>query len=70
MQKYLKTKIAKYCTNNRLETRLSFEKDAENLERCLILAKLEIIFDKSIITDYEKNQESAEIERCSMTAKV
>ena len=53
-----------------METRLSFEKDAENLERCLILAKLEIIFDKSIITDYEKNQESAEIERCSMTAKV
>ena len=63
-------KIAKYCTNKRLETWLSFQKDAGNLERCLILAMLKMIFDKSIPTLYEENQESAVIKRYSMTGKV
>ena len=52
-----------------METWLSFQKDAGNLERCLALAILKFI-DKSIPTAYKQNQESVEIERYSMTGEV
>ena len=70
MQKWLKIKIAKYCTPKRLETWLSFQKDAGNLESCLVLALLKLIIDKSIPTACKENQESVEIERYSMTGEV
>ena len=63
-------KTAKYCTHKRLETWLSFQKDAGNLERCVALAILKLIIDKSIPTAYKQNQESVEIERYSMTGEV
>ena len=53
-----------------METWLSFQKDAGNLERCLVLAILKLIIDKSIPTAYKENQESVEIERYSMTGEV
>ena len=53
-----------------METWLSFQKDAGNEESCLILAKLIMIFDKSILAGHEENQESAVIGRYSMTGKV
>ena len=53
-----------------METWLSFQKDAGNLERCLVLAILKLIIGNFIPTAYKENQESVEIERYSMTGKV